>query len=279
MGGKSSSKTESSQQVSNSFSPWVTTAGQGLFNTALKVAEGQPYQGYSGPTQAAFGEGTGIATDYLKGQLGTVDSNTQKSGQTFQSIIDSIDPNASVSSYMNPYTDAVLAPTIRNINESADTARAGAGTAASMAGAWGGSGQGVASALADRNRLTQISDATGAAYGKAFDTATAAKGKSMSDLLAAAQGAGTTGQNAFGQGTQLATLLAGLGGQQQAAGQTGINTAIGVNESNQMGATKQMTSLAQILAMIPKNTSGMQTGSSTTTQPDNSMIALLGSLL
>lgn len=279
MGGKSKSTTESSQQVSNNFAPWVTSAGEGLFKTALSTATGQPYQGYSGPTQAEFGEGTGIATDYLKGKIGTVDPNTVSSGNAFQSVIDSINPNASTSEYMNPYLDAVLNPQIRKINESADAARAGAGTAASMAGAWGGSGQGIAAALADRDRLTQIADTTGATYAKGWDSAQGAKGKAMSDLLAAAQGAGATGQNAFGQGTQLATLLAGLGGQEQQAGQQGINTAITVNDQNQTGALKQQTGLAQILAMLPKNTNGMQVGSSTTSSPDNSMIALLGSLL
>lgn len=282
MGGTSKQTTNTSQQVSNSFDPWVTGAGQGLYDSASANVAAHPYQGYGGPTQGAFGEGTGIATDWLKNAIGAnggVNQDTLDSSSAFKQVLGAIDPSASVGSYMSPYTDAVLNPTLRKINESADMARMKGGVDATMAGAWGGSGQGIAQALAERDRTNAIGDATGAAYDKAFTNAQGARSQALSQFLQAAQGEQGSGQQAFQQGTNLATLLAGLGSQEQQANQTGINTAIGVNDSNQMGQIKQGTQLAQILAMLPKNTSGMSAGTSQTETPDNSGMALFGSIL
>lgn len=280
MGGKSTSNQSQSVNTSNTFDPWVTSAGQGLYNNANAFAAGHPYQGYDGPTQGAFGPETGMASSHLQDMLAAgTDPGTKSAMGGYQNVMDSINPNASVSSFINPFVDATLSPTIRNINESADTQRMKNGADASMAGAWGGSGMGVAQALADRFRGQQISDATGAAYGKAWDNAQTAKNSQLSQYLSAAQGEGAMGQQGQNEGTTISTLLAGLGSQQQQANQTGINTAIGVNDSNQMGQFKQGTQLAQMLAMVPKNTSGTSVSNGQTSQPDNSGMALFGSIL
>lgn len=280
MGGKQKSETNTSQATSNTFDPWVTGAGQDLFKSASADVAAHPYQGYGGPVQGAFGEGTGLATSKLKDMLAAgTDPGTQSAQTGFQRVMAAINPDASIESYMSPYTEGVLSPQLRKINEAADSLRMKNGAEASMAGAWGGSGMGLAQALADRDREMAIGDATGQAYDKAFTNAQGARSNALSQFLSAAGGAQSAGQQGFQQGTTLSTLLAGLGSQEQQANQTGINTAITVNDANQMGLTKQATSLAQILAMVPKNTSGTSTGKSETSTPDNSGIALLGSLL
>lgn len=282
MGGESKQETQTSQATSNTFDPWVTNAGSGLYSQAASTVAGAPYQGYAGPTQGAFGAGTQTASDFLTQALGTnggVNADTSGASTAFQKVIGAIDPNRTTGSYMSPYTDAALSPTLRKINESADTLRMQNGAEASMAGAWGGSGMGVAQALADRSRETAIGDATGAAYDKAWTNAQGARQADLASLLQAASGQAGTGAQASQQSTGLATMLAGLGGQEQQANQTGINTAIQVNDSNQMGQIKQDSQLAQILAMLPKNTSGTSVGNSTTTTPDNSGMALFGSIL
>jgi hypothetical protein len=281
MSGNSTSEQKTSQATSNSFDPWVTSAGQNLVSNSIADAASHPFQQYTGGTQGAFGVGTGQAQDLLTSKLATggVDPGTTAASDAYKSIMDSINPNASVASYMNPYTDNVLAPTIRNLNESADQAQQRTGAGASMAGAWGGSGNALEQFLNNRGRTQAITDATGSAYGKAFDSATAARTSALQTLLAATGGEQSSGAQAGTQSNTLATLLAGLGGQEQQANQTGINTAIGVNTSNQAGQLSQDTSLAQILAMVPKNTQGMSNGTNTSTTPDNSGMALLGSVL
>lgn len=280
MGGKSTSTQNTSQQTSNTFDPWVTTAGQGLFNAASATAAASPYRGYGGPTEAGFGPETGLASGKLQSMLAAgTDPGTQASLDGYKSVMGSIDPNASVASYMNPFTDATLTPTLRKINEASDLARMKNGADATMAGAWGSSGMGVQQALADRDRVNSIGDATSKAYSDAFTNAQGAKNTALSQFLSAAQGEGAMGQQAVNQGTTLSTLLAGLGAQKQQADQTGINTAIQVNDANQMGQLKQDSMLGQILAMVPKNTSGMSNGKTENSQPDNSGMALFGSIL
>lgn len=89
------------------------------------------------------------------------------SGQEFQSY----DPNAA-QPYMNPYTDAVLAPTLQEINRQAANESAGIGSQAKRLGAFGGSRQAILESDAERRRLGAIADATAGAHDQAFRTGT-----------------------------------------------------------------------------------------------------------
>lgn len=271
MSGNSTKTTNSSS--STTYPDWVTGTGQSLVQN-LGLPNFNPY---TGPTQASFGPTWGQSADFLSGQLGQTNPDTTAASGGFQSILNNLDPSKTTSDYVNPYVDATLQPTLRSINESYDRNAGSIGAGATMAGAFGGTGQGLEDALNERNRAQSIGDATNTAYSNAFTNAQGQQSTALSQIMQAAGGLSSTGQSAFGQGTTLASLLAGLGAQSQQAGQTGINTAISTNTSNQSGGLDLSSKLAQILAMLPKNVD--QSGTSTTSQPDNSGLGFLGSVL
>lgn len=275
MSGKSKSTTTS--YSSNTFDPWVTNFGQDLVNNAGQTVSENGWQPYSGPTQGEFGEGFTAANDYLQTLLGSVTPETQMAGSSLAQLLSSIDPSRSVASYMNPYVDSVLQPTIRNINEAADAKGADLSRQATMSGAYGDSSHGVQLGMNNRDRVRNIGDATAAAYDKAWTSAQGARDSELAKFLQTATSLGNTGQQIYGQQTGLAQLLAGLGSQEQQANQSGIQTNIALNQQDQDQPLKQLTTLGQLLAMIPKNTSGYNT--SQTSSPDNSGLAFLSSLL
>lgn len=87
-----------------------------------------------------------------------------------QQQFEKYDPSG-VSRYSNPYTAAVLEPTLRNINEGAANEMAGISSTARNLGAFGGSRQAVLEAKADENRLQAIGDATAKANSDAYNQA------------------------------------------------------------------------------------------------------------
>ena len=275
MSGKSKATTTSA--TSNSFQPWVTDYGQNIVQNAGQQIENKPWQPYTGDTQGQFGEGFNQANDYLQQLLGDVRPETQMAGSSLQQLLSSLDPTRSVASFMNPHVDQILQPTIRNINEATDTRRGQLARDATMSGAFGDSSHGVQSNLLERERQRSIGDATAGAYDKAYTSAVGQRDSELSKILSGASGLAGVGQQAYGQQTGLAQMLAGMGAQEQQANQTGVQNSIALNQQNQDAPLKQFTSLAQILAMIPKNTSGTSTRQTAT--PDNSGMALLGSLL
>lgn len=275
MSGKSKSTTTSN--TSNSFEPWVTRFGQNLVNSAGQQVAENGWQPYIGPTQGEFGEGFGAANSYLQQMLGQVSPETEMASSGLADFLMSVDPTRSVASFMNPYVDQVLQPTIRNINEAADAKGGQLASQATMAGAYGDSSHGVQKALLERDRQRSIGDATSAAYDKAFTAATGARSDELSKFLQGIGAGGTLGQQRYGQETGLAQLLASLGQTEQQANQSGIQTEIALNQQNQDAPLKQYLTLAQMLGMIPKNTTGKST--STTSQPDNSMLAFISSLI
>lgn len=275
MSGKSKSTTTSA--TSNSFDPWVTNYGKDITESAGNYVGDNSWKPYDGATQGEFGTGFDAANGYLQQLLGDVRPETQMAGSTLQQMLSAMDPTRSVASYMNPYVDSVLQPTIRNINEASDQAGGELARNATMSGAYGDSAHGVQSSLLERNRQRNVGDATAAAYDKAFTSATGARDSELAKILSGSNALAGVGQQAYAQQTGLAQMLAGMGAQEQQANATGVQNQIALNQQNQDAPLKQFTSLAQILAMIPKNTSG--TSTSQTTTPDNSGMALLGSLL
>lgn len=275
MSGDSTSSTNT--QTSNSFDSWVTDYGKNVVGAAGSQVANNPWKPYEGDTQGQFGQGFQAANSFLGQMLGDVTPETQMAGSTLQRMLSAMDPTRSVAQFMNPYVDSVLQPTIRNINEAADAKGGSLANQATMAGAFGDSAHGVQKSMLERDRQRNIGDATSAAYDKAWTAATGARDSELGKILSGSNALAGVGQQAYGQQTGLAQMLAGMGAQEQQANQTGVQNRIALNQQNQESPLKQFMSLAQMLAMIPKNTQG--TSNSTTTTPDNSGMALLGSLM
>lgn len=284
-GGGSSQQQQQMQSTSGSsgFDPWVTQGGKGLYDQASQWLADNPWQNYSGPLTASFGEPFNQAKTYLSGILGKANPYTTQAAGGYQSVMGAIDPNASISDYMSPYLKAVLNPQLDAINQAAGEQGQAADASATMQGAYGGTGSGLTRALLNKNTQQQIANTTGAAYNNAFTNAQGARLQNLQTLMNASQGLGGLGQQAFGQQTTLASLLAGLGSQEQQAGQTGIQNALNLHSTDQMGQMKQFMSLASLLSSLPKNqwNQSMSIGSSTgqSQQANNSGMGMLGSLL
>jgi len=275
MSGKSKSTT--TENKSNTFDPWVTSFGKDIVGSAGEQIANNPWQAYGGPTSAGYGQNYQDTDSFLRSMLGQVQPDTNMASSNLATFMQSVDPTKSVASFMNPYTDQVLQPTLRNINEAAGDKSRNLAREATMSGAFGDSSHGVQKNLLERERLRAVGDATAGAYDKAYSSAVGQRDSELAKFLSGIGAGANLGQSAYGQQTGLAQILAGLGQQQQQAGQTGIQNDIALNLQNQQMPLQQHTNLAQILAMIPKNTSSY--GTSQTTQPDNSMLALISSLI
>lgn len=275
MSGRSSSTT--TQSGSSTFEPWVTEFGRGIVGAAGDEVTSHPWTPYEGPTQGAFGEGFDAANGYLQQMLGQIRPETEMAGSSLANMLMQMDPTRSVASFMNPYVDQVLQPTVRNINEAADNRSRELARDATMAGAFGDSSHGVQRNLVERERQRNIGDATASAYDRAFTSAVGQRDSELGRILSGSNALAGVGQQAYGQETGLAQMLAALGAQEQQANATGVQNRIALNQQDQDAPMRRFTSLAQILAMIPRNT--YTQGTSTTSQPDNTGLALLASLI
>jgi len=283
-GGSSQQQTQvQSSSGSSGFDPWVTGAGQDIYGQAAQWAKNNPWQNYTGPLTASFGEPFNQSTTYLSGLLGQSNPALDQAGAGYKSVMGAIDPNASISDYMSPYLKSVLNPQLDAINQSAGEQGQANNANATMQGAYGGTGSGLVNALLNKNTQQQIANTTGKAYNDAFTNAQGSRLSNLQALMGASQGLSGVGQQQFGENTTLASLLAGLGSQQQQAGQTGIQNAINLHNTDQMGQMKQYSTLAALLGALPKNqwnqntTVGQSSGSSQ--QANNSGMSALGMLL
>lgn len=177
------------------FSPLQQQAQQGIGN--LQVP-GQFNQAMRGTTMAGMG-GMNVANQATTGG--------------FQN---------QVGGYMNPYLDMALQPALQEAQRQYGITGTQQQSAATQAGAFGGSREAIMAAENERNKNTAMNQIIGQGYNQAFQGAQQQYNQNMQNQLA---GYGLTNQ-ASGQ-------LAGIAGQQLGAEQ-GIYGA-----QNQMGAQQQ----------------------------------------
>src|SRR5271156_356939 len=259
MSGTSTSNQQQQGTTSQNYSPWVTQAGQNLYQGL--ASQYPSWTPYAGPTSAAPTSAQNTA------QTAATGAATGQSGP-LASVINSINPSLGPGQYMNPYVQATLNPTLQNLQTQNAQENQQTGAAATLAGAYGGTGQGVQSALNNYFTGQNVANASGQAYSNAYNSAIQQQQNSLNTLLGAA-----------GAQTNAAGLLSGLGAQEQNVGQTGIQNAINLNQQNQTEPLSQGATLSSILSGIPQNTWGNTQSTSQTTQPNNVIYSLLGSLL
>lgn len=271
------SKSTSTSAGASYFEPWVTQAGNQIYNNAAGYAASNPYNVYSGPTSAAANGAQIGAMGYLGSQLGQTNPYITQGAGDIQSAAGAINPNATISQLMNPYAQAALAPTIQAINDTANQQHQQNGVNAAMNGAFGGSAQGVADALTNRYQQQNVGNATAQGMNTAYNAAQQQQNTNLTNLAGFGSSLSGIGSGITSQGATMASLLGGLGAQQQNVGQQGITNAMTVNQQANTGQLGQFATLASLLGAVPKNT--MTWGNQQTTQPDNSGMALLGALL
>jgi len=271
------------QNSSQTYDPWVQEGGKNLFTGGQDWLGSHGYQPYTGPLTASFGEPFNQATSYLSELLGKTNPYTTQAGNAAGSVIGAIDPSKSTADYMNEYVGAALTPQLSKIMETAGQQDQANNAAATMQGAFGGTGAGIVKALLNKNTQQEVANATGTAYKDAYDRAQSGRLSNLQTLLSGAQGLSGIGQQAFGQGTTLASLLAGIGTQEQSAGQTGISNAMKQSQLNNTMPLTQFSELARVLGSIPKaqygSSFGTSMGQQQTMTPNNTGMGIAGSLL
>lgn len=153
-------------------------------------------------------------------------------GLTSEAILRSRDlattlPETDIQAYMSPYTQAVLDPAIRDIEERAARKRLELGQQSARTGSFGGSRQAIAESELERGTQRNIADVSALERSKAYNQALDQFRKdqtSIPELYKGALGALTTGLAQTG--SRLATEynpLLQIGSAQQALGQANLD--------------------------------------------------------
>jgi hypothetical protein len=249
-GGGGSQPTQSTTNTSNIpeyARPYVETmlgtTEQQLYNYSEPDAEGnrtvtglKPYQPYNtdpskyiapfSPLQQQAQQG--VADLSMPGQYNAATAGAmQGTGQALnagnQYNMMATNPNAT-QAFMNPYLQASLQPQLQEIGRQYDITGTQEQSAATRAGAFGGSREALMAAENQRNKGTAMNQAIGQGYNNAFQAAQQAQQYGAGLGLQGAQ-AGIAGAN----------TLAGIGGQQLGAQQNILNAqnTIGAAQTQQ----------------------------------------------
>lgn len=202
---------------------------------ALTSTDYQPYPGqrtadFTGLQNQAFtGAGnlgitpqTGQATDYATmSGLGGLNVAGQATTGGFQNQI---------GGYMNPYLQYILAPQLAEANRAYDITGTRQQSAATQAGAFGGSREAIMAAENERNRNMGLQSIIGQGYNTAYQQAQQQYNQNLQNQLAglntagqAATTLGQLGQNQYAQLTGNINLQNQLGTQQQQQQQNILN--------------------------------------------------------
>ena len=166
-------------------------------------------------------------------------------------------PAARAQQMMNPYQQAVVDKTLRDVGSAAQLGMNQLGAQATAAGAYGGSRHGVAMAEAAKGYQQQALDAVGALNQQGYNQA-------MNDAFRAAQGLQSAGQQSFGYGQQIQNMQMQQGAMQQAAMQQLIDQARNQYQGYANAPTQKMQLPLQALGMVPYSTSQTTSGGSQT---------------
>jgi hypothetical protein len=277
----SSSKKTQTQSTTQTTGPeqWMRDEGQDLYNTAK---DGMPdaFKPYDGERVADYGTDYNTAKTMVEG----IDPNSPTLGK-FKDVLDQLYGQDSAylkgttQDHMNPYTSAVLDPTIRNLNEQRGDQLLRDNAEATSAGAFGDPQAGIAKSLSNDRFNTQISDATNRAYSDAWDKAQNQDNLVAARLASTGQGYGALDQAQFNRTSQLAKFLTQFGLGDQQLGQAKDDVAYNNDLMAKGGYQQQRVSfLNQLLNATPHNTTMNGSSNTTTTEPDNSGLQLLGKI-
>lgn len=217
--GPSQSTTESSPQ-------WMQDAGKDIYDKA-KTFYNKPYEQYSGPRVAPFATDSTNAFTQLRDYMGNAPNVTgealdmaraganQPAGHvSTERVVDENGQLGAISDYMNPYLGNALAPTIRNLEESATKERMRVGDLAQGAGGYNDARHGVLEGEVGRNLNTAIGDTSAKAYSDAFASAMGMRSGDLDrffnrDVTNANLGEAAAGRKLSGAGTMVGTAAQG----------------------------------------------------------------------
>jgi len=163
-----------------------------------------------------------------------------------------------VGGYMNPYMNQILAPQMAEANRQYDIGATRQQSAATQAGAFGGSREAIMAAENERNRNTGLNQIYGQGLNTAFTNAQNQYNQNLGTQLQgyglanqAAGQLGQLGQNQYGQQMGINQLQAQYGGQQQLQQQKGLDTAYQDFLNQQNYPYKQLGFMSDMIRGLP----------------------------
>ena len=251
------------------FQPYVDAQG----NPIPRVAEFTPDQ------QRAFESTRGLATQ-AGGLSALTPELTQQAIAATRGVATTL-PQTDLSGYMSPYTQAVLDPAIRDIEERAAKERLRLGQQSARTGSFGGSRQAIAESELERGTQRNIADVSAqqraAAYNQALDQFR--KDQALIPALYAGMQSqlGTGLQQTQGALGSMVNPLLATGGLQQAREQANLDVLRQQYEEERDFPLRGISALRSTLG-LPTSTLGIGTQATETTPGTDILSALTGAV-
>lgn len=214
--------TPTTQVVTQSIPGYIEDASKKNLSIADEIGS-RAYTPYPGQRLSGFTDDTLKSFDMVRDAAGTWQPDFAMATGAAKDILATPTGAAGIKSYMDPYAEAAMAPTVRELGRQIDIGRLGVGRRAQAASAYGGSRHGIAESEYDKNAQQVMADTIAQQMSQAYQQGAALYGADRNqrlqgvNLLANLTGAGQTMQ------LKDASALAGTGATQQALEQLGLD--------------------------------------------------------
>jgi hypothetical protein len=278
-------KTTRTQTTTPTRPAEVQAASKDLLTRAQSFAA-QPFQAYDQQRIAGFTpdelSGFGAARDIagVSGALSSLTPELTREGIAASRSLAQRLPDVDISEYMSPYTEAVLDPAIRDIEEKAARERLRLGQQSARTGSFGGSRQAIAEGELERGTQRTIGEESARQRAAAYTNALAqfrADQERIPQLYAGALGQLSTGLTQTGQrlGLEVNPLLQ-TGGAQRALTQAELDFARQQFEEERDYPLRGIEVLRSSLGVSPQALGIGSTGTTTETKPGPGLLQTLG---
>jgi hypothetical protein len=274
-GGSAPANTTSQTTQTTDLPDWAKPYAQDVLSKGKAVTDinQNPYQPYGGERIAGFSD---LQNQSFQGaqnmqpsqQLGMGTGMATGAGIGGMSIAGQANPYGfqnQVGGYMNPYMNQILAPQLAEANRQYDIGATKQQSAATQAGAFGGSREAIMAAENERNRNTGLNQIYGQGLNTAYTNAQNQYNQNLQNQLAgyglmgqSASTLGQLGQNQYTQNMGINALQNQYGAQQQAQQQKGLDTAYNDFLTQKNYPYQQLSYMANLVRGTPM---GMNTAS------------------
>jgi len=281
-----SSQPVQQQQASTELPEWAKPYAKDILakGQALTDVNQNPYQTYNQPRIAGFSPMQQQAMQNAQGMSVTPQTGEATSGATMAGlgglgVAGQANPYGfqnQVGGYMNPYLQYSLAPQLAEANRMYDIGATKQQSAATQAGAFGGSREAIMAAENERNRNMGLNQIIGQGYNTAFNNAQNQYNQNLQNQLAgyglmnqSAANLGQLGQNQYQQQMGINQLQSQYGGQQQALEQQGLSQSYQDFLNQQNYPYKQLGFMSDMIRGLPlgqQSTSAIYQGPPTALQ-------------
>jgi hypothetical protein len=256
------------QKASTELPEWAKPYAKDILakGQALTDVNQNPYQTYNQERIAGFSPMQQQAMQNAQGmsvtpQIGDATAGATMAGLGGLGVAGQANPygfQSQVGGYMNPYLQMSLAPQLAEANRAYDIGATKQQSAATQAGAFGGSREAIMAAENERNRNTGLNQIIGQGYNTAFNSAQNQYNQGLQNQLAgyglmnqSAANLGQLGQNQYGQQMGINQLQNQYGAQQQAQMQKGLDTSYQDFLNQQNYPYKQLGFMSDMIRGLP----------------------------